>query len=1080
MGSRIAPGWGLLLIDSRITVEQEAAQGATSIDSSYTQAGPRPGESVPDDDGSTWRPQVTGYQDQAIETITITGGYAGPDRTGRPAAGIAVRTDGATSEDDWIGWDDPVTIRSWTSTAGMFVGSANVDAASMAVVPSTQEVVVVACNSAGGDRRVCVYDPRREAWSKDAATLSGVTISTPIALAYDADAERLILYSGSGDAYDDDTLAFYSDDLGTTWGIYARGLFDQSTSAGRVTVATQPRAAWCMFRGGSGAWGQWSSSDRGMSWKRVDSASSSIDDAQVRVVALASGAYLVVYVEATTLDLRARRLASANQRWSDANVATITSTNTEAFTVAVDADGVVYVHRQDDTNTRILQAYRSLDEGVTWEAYAFDAAYCHQTGDTAYPTLDGAVCAAGQVLILHGMSGAASLSDSRGLLALGGYTSVEGDSSGIGLHARVDRLGFGESTLSGGIYGRAWYPVDAPELFGWNAITAGGTVSWVNTTGGGMRVQATNAVHNWGMSDDSASVMAAEVELSVVAGSLTNGPYFRLGLGDSTTYNYRIDVRFSTTAIKVLDVYGAASVTSGTISTLATTGVRVRAVITTTGTGSAFASVAYREVGTDGWVVLVDKTAITLDTTAGRADIFQWGVDSAAGTTDSVWRIAGAVQSAGWAWGIDDANDLADKPWSEGHLGLRFGRVAPSTPLAYPLPQAAVRTYTLGSPTRCPRVTASGGPARISETGTCALSYERPIEYVYPVAYPSPSRYWQSTGTTEQRIVWSWPRAQWLGDAIGLVVLEAYGRQVALEYYDGAAWQTLGTLDLSLSAGTALNATRTGDVITPRSGTVEIGRYLAEGELIGGYAILSQGASTVARRIIRQSSGYWSASAHQPVRITLEGVTGSEDTSGTVDLIAPSGVLVTYPTAAQARAKWRVKWAASQVTPGSVYRAGVVGVGRVIGVGATPGWDWSRTQELARTVTRDAGGRVRAIRRIGAPRETLSYQWQEGVDLFPLRSSTTPDYVATSTGLAIGSDEDAISLLGHVEHSLESGQVPVVVLPALPASTGTILDPSLYVYGMLSSESVGLSGVDGEEGSSEYVRLTGAAFERIR
>ena len=89
MGSRIAPGWGLLLIDSRITVEQEAAQGATSTDSSYTQAGPRPGESVPDDDDSTWRPQVTGYQDQAVETIAITGGYAGPDRTGRPAAGLA-------------------------------------------------------------------------------------------------------------------------------------------------------------------------------------------------------------------------------------------------------------------------------------------------------------------------------------------------------------------------------------------------------------------------------------------------------------------------------------------------------------------------------------------------------------------------------------------------------------------------------------------------------------------------------------------------------------------------------------------------------------------------------------------------------------------------------------------------------------------------------------------------------------------------------------------------------------------------------------------------------------------------------
>lgn len=1080
MGSRIAPGFGLLLIDSRLTSAAEAAQGATSTDSSYTQAGPRPGQSTPDDDASTWRPQITGYQDQAIETIALTGGYPGPDRTGRPAAGVAVRTDGASSENDWIGWDDPVTVRGWTSTAGLFVGTADVDAATVCVVPATQEVVVFACDSAGGDRRVCVYDPRLEAWSKDAAALSGVTLTTPIALAYDSERERLILWTGYGDAYDDDTIAYYSEDLGTTWGIYARGLYDQTTSAGRVTVATTPRGSWSMFRGGSGSWAQWSSSDAGMSWTRVDTASSSIDDAQIRVVSLRSGGFLVVYVEATTLDLRARRLASAAQRWSDANVSTITTTNTEAFTVAVDADGVVYVHRQDDTNTRIIQAYRSLDEGVTWEAYAMDAAYAHQTGDTAYPTLDGAVCAAGQVLMLHGMSGAASLADSRGLLTLGGYTSVEGDSSGLGLHSRLDRLGFGESTLSGGIYGRAWWPVDSPELFGWNAITAGGTVSWVNTTGAGMRVQATNAVHHWGMSDDSAQVMAAEVELSVVAGSLTNGPYFRLGLGNSTTYNYRIDVRFSTTAIKVADVYGAASVTSSTIATLATTGVRVRAVLTTTGTGSAYASVAYRELGTDAWVILTDKTAVTLDTTAGRADIFQWGVDSSAGTTDSVWRFAGAVQSAGWAWGIDDADDLADKPWSEGHLGLRFGRTIPGAPLAYPVPQAAVRTYTLGSPTDCPIASATGGPARISETGSCPISYSRPLSYVYPIDYPSPSRYWQSTGTTEQRVVWSFTRAQWLGDAIGLVVVNGYGRQVALEYYDGAAWQTLGTLDLSLSSGTALNSTRTGDVLIPRSGTTELTRYLPEGSLVGGYAILSQGAGYVGRRIVRQSSGYWSASAHQPVRLTLEGVTGSEDVSGTADIIAPSGVLVAYPTSAQARSKWRVKWAASQTTPGSVYRAGVVGVGRVIGVGAAPGWDWSRTLELARTVTRDGSGRIRSVRREGAPKETLSYQWADGLDLLPLRSSRTPDYVATSSGLAIGSDEDAISLLGHIEESLQSGEIPCVVLPALPSSTATITDPSLFLYGMLSSESVGLSGVDGQEGTDEYVRLTGAAFERIR
>lgn len=1079
MGTRRDPGFGLLLIDSRLTHDQEAAQGAASTDSSYTQAGAQPGPAVPDDDASSWKPQIGGYQDQAIEAIALSGGWSGPDRTGRPAAGVAVRLDTSTSEDEWTGWDDPVTPRGWTTTAGLFVGTADVDAASICVVPRTQEVVVFACDSAGGDRRICVFDPRKEAWSKDAAALASVTIDTPIALAYDELHERLILYTGSGDPYDADTLAFYSEDLGTTWDIYGRGIYDNTTAASRVTVATQPRSPWCMFRGGTGSWGQWASSDYGASWKRVDTASSSIDGSQIRVVSLRSGAYLVVYVEATTLDLKCRRLASAASRWSDSAAITITTTNTEAAVVAVDADGVVYVYRQDDTTPRQIQACRSLDEGTTWETYSMDPVYSHASGDTGYATLDAAVCAGGAVHILHGMSGAASLADSRGLLQLGGWSTVEGDSSGLGYHRRIDRLGFG-AYAGDTTYGRAWYPVDLPTNFGWTAGTAGGTESWVNTTGGGLRVQATNAVHNYSYAADAAKVIGCEVELSSIAGTLTNGAYFRLGLGNGTTYGVKIEVRFSTNTIKALDVYSATSVTSGTISTLATTGVRVRAMVTYDLTANAYASVAYRELGTDTWTILANKTALTVDTAAGSTDIFTWGVDSSAGTTDSVWRFAGACQSAGWAWGIEDAVDLADKPWSEGHLGLRFGRTVPPSTLPYPCPAAAVRTYTLGSPTDYPVITSSGGPARISETTQLPLSYTRSIEYVYPIRYPSPSRYWESAGTTEQRIVWSFTRAKWLGDAIGLVVLEGYGRQVSLEYYDGAAWQVLGTLDLSLSAGTALNSTRTGDVLTPRSGTTEIAKYLPEGSLVGGYAILSAGAGFVGRRIVRQSSGYWSASAHQPVRLTLEGVDGTEDVSGTADLIAPSGVLVAYPTTAQARSKWRVKWAASQVTPGSVYRAGVVGVGRVIGIGAEPGWDWSRTQELARTVTRDNGGRVRAIRKVGAPRETLSYQWADGLDLFALRSSRTPDYVATSTGLAIGSDEDAISLLGHVEETMQSGEVPCVVLPALPSSTGTILDPSLYFYGMLSSESIGLQGVEGTEGTDEYVRLTGAAFERIR
>lgn len=1085
MGTRRDPGFGLLLIDDRLSVDVEAAQGAGTTDSSYTQAGPQPGVPEPGDTSSTWRPQVTTYQDVGLSSIVLRSGFPGQDRAGRPAASVAVRSSSSSSETDYLGWDDPVTISGWTATANLFGGSANVDAVAATVLPDTQEVVLFTCTSAGASRLVARFDPRKEVWSETTNPLANVIISTPIALTYDSERERLILYTGSGDPYDAKTVAYYSVDKGVTWDLYARGLYDQTTLAGRTSVASPPQRAWAMFRASGDGYGQFASSDHGASWQRVDSGTSVIDGSDLRVVALKSGALLVAYVEVTTLDLKVKRLPTANTRWTDMTAVTVTTANCGFFSVAVDADGVVYLYHTTNASDRNVTLYRSLDEGVTWETYSFQPL---STGSgSKYGEPVHAVAAAGEVCIVHAISGAAALSDSVGLLRLGGWSSVEAGCGETDLSARTERLGFGAYNGTPALAdGWAWYPVDIPDNMAWSA-TGTGTVAWTGASGAGMQVTCTNAqAQYYTRSGGNARVIAGEVLVTVTSGqnATTDGPQVHLYIADSAAgspYEYELRLRFSSSTIKAVDPNGSYTATSASITELSTTGVYIRAVLTQDDAGAAFASVAYRVNGSKVWTILTDKQALTNAATPSRTgDGMLWGHYLTGNASDAVWRLAGFAPGGDWMWGIEDAADLQDEPWSEGHLGLSWGRALPGSTSPYPCPAAALTTYTTGSPTDCPRIFASGGPARISETTTLPVGYRRAFANVYPVTSPSPSRYWESTGTTEAKVAWNLTRANWLGDAVGLVVIGSYARQVALEYYDGAAWQTLGTLDLSLSAGTALNSTRAGDVLTPRSGTAEVTRYLQEGELVGGYAILSKGAGFVARRIVRQSSGYWSASAHQPVRITLEGVDGTEDVTGTADLIAPGGVLVAYPTTAQARQRWRVRWAASQTTPGSVYRAGIVGVGRVVGLGADPGWAWQRTKQLARQVTRDRGGRVRSVRQLQTPAETLSYDWADGVDLFALRSTRTPDYIATSTGLAIGSVEDAGGLLGHIEDAMKSGEVPCVVLPRLPTSTGTVLDSSLWFYGVLTSESVGLSGVDGTEGTDEYVRLTGAAFERLR
>ena len=1080
MGSRRDPGFGLLLIDTRLSPDSEVAQGATSVDSAYTQANPQPGTPVPGYASSSWRPQISGYQDRSVDAIALRGGYPGQDRTGRPAASVAVRVTAASpSEDDYLGWDEPVTHRRWTSAPNIFGAAAGAAAVAVCVIPSTQEIVLYTCGAAGGSRVLSTYDPRRETWA-EIVTPIAIVVPTPVALAYDEERETMILFGGYDAAYGDSTIALYSRDKGTTWAPYSRGLYNTVTYAGRVTVATQSRRPWVMLRAGSGSYGQYTSTDHGASWVQVETAASVVSGSEARVVALKSGGYLVVYVADTSLDLTCRRLGTSSTALSQAAAVSISTANTLDVVAAVDADGIVYVYQQLAGGGGDIAVWRSLDEGTTWEQYDFLAHSPWATTD--YPTFDHAIAAAGMIGVVHGMTGHADLATSKGLMLFGGWTSVEAGTAATGLHVRTERLGYGSYDFGFATIplGYSWYPVDIP-VTSWTAA-GGGTVSWVATDGCGLRIATIAAAKNYTASNTGAAARIAtiEIELSPLTGDTSTGASARVVLTDGATYRYEAEFYLSATAIRITDPNGALDTTVSSITTMDTTGVRIRAILTQDTAGNSFVSAAYRTIGTDRWTILANQETIAAGTPVAGADSLCWG-HIGTGSATSVWRFAGIAFGVDWLWGLDDGADYRDTPYDEGHLGLRWGRALPgSASGGYPCPAASVVTYASGSPTVCPRISATGGPAQIVETTSLPTGYGRSIRSIYPTLSPSPSRYWESTDTTAHRIVWDLGEAAWLGDALGLVVIGSYGRQVSLEYWTGASWTVAGTLDLSLSAGTALNCTRAGSAITPRAATTEIARYLDEGSLVGGYAILSAGAGFAARRIVRQSAGYWSESAHQPVRITLEGVDGTEDTAGTVDLIAPGGVLVAYPTAVQARQLWRVVWAASQVTPGSVYRAGVVGVGRVVGVGADPGWDWSRSMQLSREVTRDRTGSIRQVRQVQSPRETLSYSWAEGLDLYTLRSSRTPDYVATSTGLAIGSKEDATSLLGHVEHAMASGEVPCVVLPRLPSTTGTILDPTLWVYGILSSESVGVSGVVGTEGTDEVIRLTGAAFERIR
>ena len=1067
--ARIDPKFGMLVPDSRFVPVNQESVGVSAVLSAYTQAGPQPGTPVLANDRSSWRPFMANAQSSDIELQTIRGGFADSARVVYRISG-----QGALAR---RGWDEPsLLLRPTSPLTGTDWSTGNYAAAAICAIPQTGEVVVVVAPTP----KMYRYNPRSETWSADLLSGSPIrVVDEQLSLVWDDKHQRLVLFSGEGGPGSPDCQAYYSDDYGDTWFPYALGYWSvDQNDGGRMSVATS-ESAWVAFTGDDDI-SQWISTDYGATWEQVNRITSFCEGQQFDVVALRDGGFVLVYlVDVGGFDtITVRRIGSAAQNFGDAEVI---STNETASTVAasVDDDGLIYIYAQKFSGDDLI-VLRSADGGVTWERYGYDA-IGYVAGDTGGTANWRAVSSCGQThCVITELAGLwdSSITAPFSLLSFGGWSNVEGGSIFASFDLQIERPGWGDGSSRDG---RCWIPVALPD--------AGVGTPWDKTGTG--NIDLTKGC--FGEIDTSAAQLYYEETWTntghqcgqlfmqhVSGGSASTNEIAAVARAADGITDYRAAFRFTATTITVFDVHGS---TPTTTSVDTTNGVYVRWMIaSSSGPGSsAWVSAWYKLPGTTQWLELADKMSLT-DTSGvpQSQDGLAWG-NIAVGTAVSRWAMVGYASDGTWHYGTRTTAQLASQtPRSAGEpIGLTWGHsVPPRGTGGYPIPDATISTENLG------RVAASGGPALIVETVTLPVGYQYPAEAVYCTESPSPSRRWESTDDSEVRWVWDLGVATWTGDAVGVAIVEAYARQWTLEYsVAGSSWVTAGTLDLAI--GTGLSYTRVGNTVVPRTGTTDITRYIAEGELVGGYVILplTLGGSA-AYRIAANSGGYWTDDAVQRVRIRLEGDASGTDTASTGDIIAPSGVLVAYPTSQVVARYWRVKAAASQVTPGGVYRAGLILPGRVVGLGAEPGWDYSHRMELSRRVNRLQDG-TPEIEELAPPRRVWSYGWTDGLVVRDLRAKANggdwADYVATSAGLPIGTAEDpAYSLWGLLEHALESGSTPCVLLSALPSSTASITDPSLWHYGVLMSEALGVVGVVGDEGVSEVVRLDSVTFESIR
>ena len=562
MSAPVTPGFGLGIFDTRLSPTTIAAQGAGALQSSYTEAGPVPGVPSPTNTASRWRPQIRQAQAASITVATIRGGYPGRD-----AASVIGRLATESAGTDYRSWQEPNLITGWSAPSDGWGSAIAYTDYAATVIPATGVIVIVAMDNATSDAQTWSYDPATRTWTTlydwDAGALDG--LNAPIAMTYDVDKSRLLLWSGV-DTYRGATgfvmaVAYYSDDGGVSWSRYSQGIvYGQAgllaSSTTEMSVAQAPTGEWmmCTQRFTNR---HWASSDRGVTWSNIEATTIS----RGRVVYGPAG-FLLIAVDGGTGDLVCKQAASA--RGTLATLATISSARDYTQCVAcVDADGTVYALANGTSAASTignLYMFRSTDGGTTWAAYDWHVYSSGSTTDYLVPLQ--LLASSGSLWLVCTCTGTANTDNTVQMLRLGGWGQV---SHGAGEYYGLPTYRFGWGVIGSPTNASsiAYLPISAPGNVGWTAVTATGTASLTSATpalvltttaGQGQTYQAVTGA--------SALFCAGEIDIKLdAAGNVTlatigvggGGVEYSPRLKDGAGYNYTGHLDIGTDGIQWRD-----------------------------------------------------------------------------------------------------------------------------------------------------------------------------------------------------------------------------------------------------------------------------------------------------------------------------------------------------------------------------------------------------------------------------------------------------------------------------------------------------------------------------------------------
>lgn len=1050
---RLDPKLGILV---PLRGETLAPIGVGTFESAYTQVGVGPGVAVGVAGDESWSPVVTGAQDAEIDVRAVKGGY--PAR-GDGATFIA-RAGADTLGTDWHGWQEPNLVTGWSSPSDYQAANWTVFAAARR--SDTGEIVIVGVVTGDTNGRAWSYSPHTEAWTtRFDFSANSVPLMEPVCMAEDPDTPgRILLWSGDGST--ETVLAYYSDDSGATWQVYALGTHSSLTGILRSSVAVSPSRDWLMVHGTN----QLASADRGVTWQLVESITGLVFNSY-HSACLGPRGYAVAYLRATDSQPSVRVLQTGFSPFSAAAEVVLVAESCEAVAIACDDDGILYAWTWKTADEGHVRCFRSLNGGFTWSQYTTQVVG-RVLADYGRIFPDAAIFSRGKCHIIGDIDGAAN---AIVMMELGGWSNVDQGNSFEGASAlATSRFGWSNESVGSGERSTMYLPADLPANSGWtvtglgtDALSLGGLTT---TTVAQLRV------YDWTLKAGAASsYLCGHWRGFVTSGETrsSNSAFtINCDIMDGVTGAIPLNIRVGTNGIQVRGLTTLETDVSMTTSAP----FEIRWFLRRSGS-VAFVTVWTRIVGAGTkWTRVTDDAELSERSGALTNNRIRFGVLVGAGGNVVTTMMCGAALDCDWRYDLNSLDDVGVSPITRVR-GIVVGKALPPSGARYPVPQL--------SSTGIGYVHGIRGPVYTGEEFRIPPGYEFAVEHLDPLQEPSPVVSWRATGTTLHTAVYDAGIERWRGGALALVAIRASFRTATLSIDDGVGgWTVLGTLD----KGWAVNFSRAGAWVQPAA-SATIARYFHENELVGGYFLFPTAGVNVARRITASSAGYWGAGEQPAVRVTVEGIDGSELTSGSGELVAPSGVLVVYPSTDLARRYVRVQIAASQIVPAdrgtngatAAYDAGKLFVARVLSAGLDAAWTVQGSHALPASITRQRDGSP-LMTRLGPARRTVSYQWP-AVPAYPLRdrAAAPRDYVAASGGVPLAVEGDPWSVIPRVVDSLDGD--PLVLVPQLPAAATTITDPTKFLYGLAIAPNFTVSQSGGREGTDEVVAVGGLQVEEL-